>query len=91
MFIESNIPKCQNSNAESRSLGRQTYIPLSKKHLLGDHETHCSAENGLKNTDTSSSKIWGEMSRKKWGPERQRIATSSEAEPTEIALAATRH
>lgn len=31
------------------------------------------------------------MSRKKWGPERQRIVTSSEAEPTEIALAATRH
>lgn len=49
---------------------------------------HCSAENGLKNTDTSSGKIWGKMPRKKWGPERQCMATSSEADPTEIASTA---
>ena len=79
----------KNSNAESPSLGRQTYIPLSKKHLLlGDHEMYCSAENGLKNTDTSIGKIWGKMFRKKQGPERHCMATSSEADPTEIALAA---
>jgi len=49
---------------------------------------HCSAENGLKNTDTSSGKIWGKMPRKKWGPERQCMASSREADPTEIASTA---
>lgn len=73
----------RNSNAENPSLGRQTYIPLSKKHLLGKHETHCSVENGLKDTNTSSGKIYGKIPRKKWGPERQCMATISETDPTE--------